>query len=62
MFGEFTQVTMENSLVSGFMETCGHDLGIKNVAFLESCLVEGGNFQKLADLRSVHFISVCQFV
>ncbi|KAB1227714.1 hypothetical protein CJ030_MR1G004258 [Morella rubra] len=46
--------TMENLLVSGFMETCGHDLGISNVAFLESCSVEGGNFQKLADLRSVH--------
>lgn len=45
---------MENSLISGFTETCGHDLGVSNVAFLESCSVEGGNFKKLADLRSVH--------
>ncbi|KAB1226453.1 hypothetical protein CJ030_MR1G014160 [Morella rubra] len=26
-FGYSIKVTMENSLVSGFMETCGHDLG-----------------------------------
>lgn len=45
---------MENSLISGFTETCGHDLGVSNVAFLESCSVEGGNFKKLADLHSVH--------
>ncbi len=37
---------MENSLVSGFSETCGHDLGVSNVAFLESCSLEGGNFKK----------------
>lgn len=50
---------MENSLISGFTETCGHDLGISNVAFLESCSVEGGNFKKLADLHSVHVNSIC---
>ncbi|XP_050277617.1 uncharacterized protein LOC126719088 [Quercus robur] len=46
--------TMENLLVSGFSETCGHDLDISNVAFLESCSVKDGNFQKIADLHSVH--------
>lgn len=45
--------TMENLLVSEFMEDCGGDLRINNVAFSESCAVEGGNFQKLADLHSV---------
>ncbi|XP_057956281.1 uncharacterized protein LOC131149658 [Malania oleifera] len=46
--------TMESSLISGFTETCGHDLGVNNVAFLESCSVEGDNFGKLSDLPSVH--------
>jgi hypothetical protein len=40
---------MENSLVSRFAEACGQDLGISNVAFSESCSVEGENFQKLAN-------------
>ncbi|GAV63133.1 hypothetical protein CFOL_v3_06653 [Cephalotus follicularis] len=44
--------TMENSLFSGFTEACGRDLC--NVAFSDSCSIEGKNFQKLADLRSVH--------
>ncbi|XVF37289.1 hypothetical protein REPUB_Repub19eG0133200 [Reevesia pubescens] len=46
--------TMENLLVSGFKEACGHNLGVSNVAFLESCSIEGGDFQKLANLHSVH--------
>jgi hypothetical protein len=46
--------TMENLLVSGFTETCGHGLGISDVAFMDSCSVKGEKFQKLADLRSVH--------
>ncbi len=45
---------MENLLVSGFTETCGHGLGISDVAFMDSCSVKGEKFQKLADLRSVH--------
>ncbi|XP_044504707.1 uncharacterized protein LOC123224966 [Mangifera indica] len=51
--------TMENLLVSEFMEDCGGDLRINNVAFSESCAVEGGNFQKLADWHSVqdHLLS-----
>ncbi|KDP30641.1 hypothetical protein JCGZ_16206 [Jatropha curcas] len=46
--------TVEKSLVSGFAETCGQDSGIKNIAFSESCFVEGDNFQKLADVHAVH--------
>ncbi|XP_010276446.1 PREDICTED: uncharacterized protein LOC104611185 [Nelumbo nucifera] len=45
---------MEKSLISGFMETCGNDLGIGEIAFLESCSVDGGDLKKLADLSSVH--------
>lgn len=47
---------MEKSLVSGFAETCGHDLGASNVAFTDSCSVEGANFEKLEDIHSVHVI------
>ncbi|OMO57812.1 hypothetical protein COLO4_35065 [Corchorus olitorius] len=46
--------TMENLLVSGFTEACGHGLGVGNVAFSESCSIEGGEFQKLANLHSIH--------
>ncbi|KAL8251872.1 hypothetical protein R6Q59_035565 [Mikania micrantha] len=43
--------TLQNSLVSEMAETCG--LGAK-IGILESCAVEGGNFEKLADISSVH--------
>ncbi|GMJ00898.1 hypothetical protein like AT3G13410 [Hibiscus trionum] len=46
--------TMENLLVSSFKEVCGHSLGVSNVAFSESCSLEGGDFKKLADLHSIH--------
>lgn len=46
--------TMENLLVSGFTEGCGNDFGAKNVFFTKSCSVEGGSFQKLANLDSFH--------
>ncbi|OAY54577.1 uncharacterized protein LOC110611857 [Manihot esculenta] len=46
--------SMENSLVSSFAENCGQDTGINNVAFSESCFIEGDNFQKLADVHAVH--------
>ncbi|KAL4310128.1 hypothetical protein GQ457_01G048900 [Hibiscus cannabinus] len=51
--------TMENLLVSSFKEACGHDLGVSNVAFSESCSIEGGDFQKLANLHSIndHLVS-----
>nr|QTZ19466.1 2-C-methyl-D-erythritol 4-phosphate cytidylyltransferase [Bixa orellana] len=46
--------TMENLLVSGFTQACGQGLGVSSVAFSESCSVEGGDFQRLANLDSVH--------
>ncbi|KAF9587678.1 hypothetical protein IFM89_004510 [Coptis chinensis] len=46
--------TMETSLISGFTETCGHDFGVDNIAFLESCSVDGADFPKLADMQAVH--------
>lgn len=46
--------TMVDSLLSGFTEICGHDVGFSNVAFSESCSLTGGNFAKLSNLQSVH--------
>lgn len=46
--------TMESSLFSEFTEACVDDFKVANVAFSESCTVEGENFLKLADLHSVH--------
>lgn len=45
---------MENSFVSCIAETCGLDSIINNVAFSESCFIEGDKFQKLADVDAVH--------
>ncbi|KAF3444369.1 hypothetical protein FNV43_RR14061 [Rhamnella rubrinervis] len=45
--------TIANSLLAGFMEICGPDIFI-NAAFSQSCSLGGGNFQKLANLHSVH--------
>ncbi|KAJ6713540.1 2-C-METHYL-D-ERYTHRITOL 4-PHOSPHATE CYTIDYLYLTRANSFERASE [Salix purpurea] len=49
-----SEEAMENSLVFGFAEACGQDLGTSNVAFSESCSVEGENFQKLANLHAIN--------
>ncbi|KAL9349056.1 hypothetical protein Peur_056311 [Populus x canadensis] len=49
-----SEEAMENSLVSGFAEACGQDLGISNVSFSESCSVEGESFQKLAKLHAIN--------
>lgn len=46
--------TLANSLVSEFAETCGHALGASNVAFTESCSVKGANYEKLANIQSIH--------
>ncbi|KAL1814104.1 hypothetical protein ACET3Z_024169 [Daucus carota] len=46
--------TMASSLVSEFAETCGHALGASNVAFTESCSVKGENYEKLANIQSIH--------
>ncbi|CAK8576932.1 unnamed protein product [Lathyrus sativus] len=46
-------VNLEDSLVSGFAEACGDDLGIGNVAFLGSCSMGNGNHEETAALHSV---------
>lgn len=47
--------TMENSLISGFTETCEHHQ-VHDVAFLGSCSIEGAGLTKLASLHAVHVI------
>uniref|UniRef100_A0A2P2M211 V-type proton ATPase subunit S1/VOA1 transmembrane domain-containing protein n=1 Tax=Rhizophora mucronata TaxID=61149 RepID=A0A2P2M211_RHIMU len=46
--------TIENSLLLGFTETCGQELEISKVAFSESCSVQGGHFEKLADMQALN--------
>ncbi|KAK2433312.1 2-C-methyl-D-erythritol 4-phosphate cytidylyltransferase [Trifolium repens] len=46
-------VNLEDSLVSGFAEACGDDLGIGNVAFLGSCSMGNGNHEETPALHSV---------
>nr|XP_043623582.1 uncharacterized protein LOC122595306 [Erigeron canadensis] len=45
---------LQRSLVSEFAETCGHDAGLSKLGIMESCAAEGGNFEKLTDINSVH--------
>ncbi|KAG1365581.1 hypothetical protein COCNU_12G005810 [Cocos nucifera] len=46
--------TLENSLISGFAENCGHGLKVNHIAYLDSCSVNGKNLKKLQGLHSVH--------
>ncbi|XP_010543037.1 PREDICTED: uncharacterized protein LOC104816065 [Tarenaya hassleriana] len=43
---------MESLFLSGLKEACADSLGVSNVVFSESCFVEDGRIQKLADLQS----------
>ncbi|KVH97184.1 hypothetical protein Ccrd_000713 [Cynara cardunculus var. scolymus] len=52
---------LQNSLVSEFAETCGQDAVLSKVGILESCASEGGNFEKLTDINSVHVIVAGSF-
>ncbi|MCD9560225.1 hypothetical protein HAX54_018727 [Datura stramonium] len=45
--------SVESSLISEFTNTCGHGLEASNIAFSESCSVEGESFEKLTDVHSV---------
>lgn len=47
---------LQSSLVSEFAETCGNDAGLSKLAIVESCAANGGNFEKLTDINSVHVI------
>ncbi|KAL5981089.1 hypothetical protein ACLOJK_029009 [Asimina triloba] len=46
--------TMENALVSVFTESCQNQLDVNDIAFLESCSVEGEDLKKLRGLDVVH--------
>ncbi|KAJ1420673.1 putative transmembrane protein [Sesbania bispinosa] len=46
-------VNLEDSLVSGFAEACGDDLGIGNIAFLGSCSMDNKNHEETAASHSV---------
>ncbi|CAF1934977.1 hypothetical protein Bca4012_074381 [Brassica carinata] len=43
---------MESLLLSGLKEACPHNVGVSNIVFSDSCLVEDGTIQKLSDLQS----------
>ncbi|XP_060197389.1 uncharacterized protein LOC132626499 isoform X2 [Lycium barbarum] len=45
--------SVESSLISEFTNTCGHGLEASNIAFSESCSMEGESFEKLTDVLSV---------
>lgn len=49
---------VESSLVSEFAETCGHNLA-GEVAFMESCSLDGGNYEKLSDLKTFQVRNPC---
>lgn len=48
------KVSIENSLISEFSESCQHNDGISSIALVGSCSVDGENFNKLNDVHSVH--------
>ncbi|KAK9140651.1 hypothetical protein Scep_010332 [Stephania cephalantha] len=50
---------MEDYLITGFTDHCGHGLERKNVVVLESCAVVG--YQKLANLQSAHVTRLPSF-
>ncbi|EOA36076.1 hypothetical protein CARUB_v10009805mg [Capsella rubella] len=43
---------MENLLLSGLKEACTHNVGVNNIVFSDSCLVEDGTIQKLSNVQS----------
>lgn len=45
--------TLENSLISGFVENCGNGLGVDQIVYTESCSVDGENLKKLQGLQSL---------
>lgn len=49
---------LEHSLFSGFIENCGHELAVNQIAYLESCSVDGKDLKKLQDLQSLQVIKL----
>ncbi|KAL6506592.1 hypothetical protein OROGR_024773 [Orobanche gracilis] len=48
------KVAIESSLIPELVDTCQHESGIGSIAFVGPCSIEGGNFDKLNDMHSVH--------
>ncbi|XP_052184870.1 uncharacterized protein LOC127796654 [Diospyros lotus] len=49
-----SEEAMENLMISEFRETCGHNFKSSKVAVMESCSLDSGNYEKLADFRTAH--------
>ena len=52
---------MESLLLSGLKQACPHNVGVSNIVFSDSCLVEDGTIQKLSDLQSFKVMSMALF-
>ena len=48
------KVSIENSLISEFAETCQHNFGVGRIALVGSCSVDGENFDKINDVSLVN--------
>ncbi|KAG6405906.1 hypothetical protein SASPL_133500 [Salvia splendens] len=48
------KVSIENSLISEFAETCQHNFGVGRIALVGSCSVDGENFDKINDVGLVN--------
>ncbi|KAL1556962.1 hypothetical protein AAHA92_12509 [Salvia divinorum] len=48
------KVSIENSLISEFAETCQHTFGVGRIALVGSCSVDGEKFDKINNVGSVH--------
>ncbi|XP_042402566.1 uncharacterized protein LOC121992337 [Zingiber officinale] len=48
------QETLEDSLVKGLTENCGHRSGVNRIACLNTCSINGGNIAKLEGLHSLN--------
>ncbi|KAK6925377.1 V-type proton ATPase subunit S1/VOA1, transmembrane domain [Dillenia turbinata] len=46
--------SMESSLISEFVDMCGDDLQVSNIAITESCSVEGEDLTRLSGLQSLN--------
>ncbi|KAH0934175.1 hypothetical protein HID58_011292 [Brassica napus] len=52
---------MESLLLSGLKQACPHNVGVSNIVFSDSCLVEDGTIQKLSDLQSFKVMSMALY-
>lgn len=48
------RAAIESSMISEFADTCQHNLGVRSIASVGSCSIEGENVHKLNDIHSIH--------